>query len=53
MLEDYAASGITTRYGPNCRAASPNASECKDWFSHVSAWRAGFAARCAHPPSTR
>ena len=49
MLEDYKQSGVTSRFGPDCfRAAGKtheNASVCFDWFSHVSAWRAGFATR--------
>eukprot|EP01051_Picozoa_sp_SAG22_P026110 SAG22_NODE_8071_length_686_cov_0.872232_2_plen_117_part_01 len=49
MLEDYKASGITSRFGPDCFVPSgerhENATECLDWFSHVSAWRAGYATR--------
>jgi hypothetical protein len=49
MLEDYKASGITSRYGPDCFVGAgqshENATECPDWFSHVSAWRAGYASR--------
>ena len=49
MLEDYEASGITSRFGPDCFVpagqAYENATLCKDWFAHVSAWRAGYAGR--------
>lgn len=49
MLEDYKAAGIVSRYGPDCHLAAgqthENATECRDWFSHTSAWRAGFASR--------
>ena len=49
MLEDYKAAGIVSRFGPDCSVPAgqhhENATECLDWFSHTSAWRAGFAAR--------
>ena len=48
MIEDYNASGVTSRYGPDCHDVAghhENATLCRDWFSHTSAWRAGFAAR--------
>jgi hypothetical protein len=49
MLKDYKESGITSRYGPDCHLAAgqkyENATVCRDWFAHVSAWRAAFAGR--------
>ena len=49
MTADYEASGITSRFGPDCYVPGgqthENATLCKDWFSHMSAWRAGFAQR--------
>ena len=62
MLEDYKQSGISSRFGPDCwRSAGQtheNDTVCLDWFSHVSAWRAGFATRwrkifLAPSPSTK
>ena len=40
---------IVSHTGPDCHLAAgqryENATLCRDWFSHTSAWRAGFASR--------